>query len=48
MNNELRQRKNESIEHFIERVVRKWEKAGKIEVDGKVLAEFKKTKKGGR
>jgi hypothetical protein len=35
---ELKQGKGEPLEHFIERVVAKWEKAGKIEVDDKTLA----------
>jgi len=35
---ELVQREDEPLEDFIERVVKKWEKDGKIEVDGEVLA----------
>lgn len=42
---ELVQKSNEDIAHFIQRVVEKWEKQGKIAVDGKVLAEIKEDDK---
>ncbi len=36
--NELVQREGEPLKEFVERVVRKWEEAGMIEVDGEVMA----------
>lgn len=37
---ELEQRPDETLEHFITRVVEKWEKQGGIVMDGEVLAKL--------
>jgi len=47
MEDELVQEPNETLEHFVERVVKKWEDQGQIMVDGEVLAEFGEKKGGG-
>ena len=38
MAKELKQHKGESLEHFIERVANKWDKAGEIELNGETVA----------
>lgn len=40
-NEELVQEPNETLEHFITRVVEKWEEQGAIIVDGEKLAELR-------
>lgn len=45
-NKDLVQKPNETLEHFITRVVGKWEEQGAIIVGGEVLAELKQGPEG--